>query len=1130
MKKLCLFLLLALVCGFVNAQTIEKSYSFDQPSITQLQGYEQIQLRDCMQSALAGQPSLPWQSVCLMLPQGQEAESIEVYLSDFHELEGTHEIFPYQPSRTYSDPERHEFIKDESIYSSKAVYPSRANGQLSTYYMNGIGFAFSAFTPVQYEPASGKVSYATKATVVVKTRATRTDHSNMAWLTPDNVRRAERLAQNPEMIRNYEGKDGLPAYDLLVITNQQYVSSFDEYISFYQARGLRTRVETIDNVLSTMSGQDDPEKLRNYILQEYQNNGIQMVNLAGDVPDIPFRALHCHVTSGGGNQDDNLPADLYYAALDGTWDDNGNHIWGEIGEDDLLPEIGIGRMCFSNQQELSNMMHKTTAYQNSPVLGEFHKVIMAGEHLYDDPLSNGSQYLELLIGERTDNGYTTVGIPENYNFTRLYYELGTWSGDNLMNAINQGTQYVHHDGHANTTYVAEWSNSDITDGNFSGANGVDHNYTFFHTSGCICGDFTSNCILEKMTKISNFAVATIGNSRYGWFNEGQTEGPAIHLHRETEDAYYHERIPQSGLALTEGKIQTAPWVNAPGQWEEGALRWNFYDLNLMGDVAVCPWHDEPFTPVVNYSAQLLVGLSSTEVNVSDENGNALKNFRCAMFHGDDLIGIGYTDENGAAQIEFTQPIDFVDAMNLVVTGCDAWPQTLEVVTLPGNTAYVIYDSYTLNGGSNQIEFNGSYAINMVMKNVGTVNASNVTATLSCDSEYITISQPTANVGTINGGQDITLENAFAFSVSDDVPNNTLVRFNLTCTDGTDTWESHFNTRIYAPEFELVSAVLDNRDDVLNPGDSGMVHFVFKNKGGAMAPSAFFDVYNSHPEIEIGTTQWTFENLAAGQEFTADMSFTLSDAASIGALYELPFAVQYGHYVLLESYYVPVGRSSEGFETGDFSAFDWHQGSIVTAWEIVSENPYEGQYCAKSSAIDHSETSVLSINLEIAVDGEVSFYYKVSSENNWDWFEFKIDGAKKGEWSGEVGWTPVSFPLTPGSHTLEWSYNKDGSVSSGSDCAWIDNVVFPAAQVIAITQEVTSTVPALYPNPNNGTFSIDLSEENSTIEVYNSLGQLVYRQENANGLTTLNLEGLNKGMYFVNIQSANGTSTQKFVKQ
>ena len=478
MKRLGFLFTLAFVWAFANAQTVEMSYTFDQPNITEIQGYEQIQLRGCMQSALAGQPSLPWQSVSLMLPQGQEAESIEVRLSDFHEIEGSHLLFPYQPSRTYSDTKPHEFIKDESIYNSKAPYPCKAEGQLSTQYLNGIGFAFSAFTPVQYEPVTGKIRYAAKATVIVRTRATRANLSSMAWLTPYNVRRAERLAQNPEMIHNYQGRDGLPGYDLLVVTKQQYVSSFDEYVSFYQTRGLRTRVVTIEDVLSTMSGQDNPEKLRNYILQEYQDNGIQMVNLAGDVPDIPYRSLYCYVTSGGGNQEDVLPADLYYAALDGTWNDNGNNYWGEIGEDDLLPEIGIGRMCFSSQEELNNMMHKTTSYQDSPVLGEFRKVIMGGEHLYDDPLSNGSQYLELLIGERTDNGYTTIGIPEDYNFTRLYYEQGTWSGSNLMNAINQGTQYVHHDGHANTTYVAEWTNSDITDSNFSGANGVNHNYTF----------------------------------------------------------------------------------------------------------------------------------------------------------------------------------------------------------------------------------------------------------------------------------------------------------------------------------------------------------------------------------------------------------------------------------------------------------------------------------------------------------------------------------------------------------------------------------------------------------------------------------------------------------------------------
>ena len=692
MKKTCLILFAMMVTMFASAQTIEKTYELGQPNVSQIQGYEQIQFAGCMQSALAGQPSLPWHSISLMLPQGTEAVAIEVELSDFQTLEGSHNLYPYQSALTYSDPVRRQFEKDEALYASKSTYPSQAYGQLSTHYMNGVGFAFSAFTPVQYVPATGEVRYATKATVRITTGAAKTDQNRKLWLNGDNATRAMRLAQNPDMLQNYDSKGRtVGGYDLLVVTKQQWVNAFGEYEKFYQDRGLRTRVIDLETILSTMEGRDNPEKLRNYIIQEYEENGIMMVNLAGDVPIIPYRGLYCHVDSGSGYDDSDIPADLYYAALDGTWNDDNDNRWGEIDEDDLLPEIGIGRMCFSNQNELDNMLHKAITYQTAPVLGEFRQVIMAGEHLFDDPLSNGSQYLELLIGTHDDNGYTTTGIPEDYEFTRLYEEEGNWSGTRLRNAVNAGTQYVHHDGHANTGYVAGWTNGDITNSNFSSVNGVDHNYTFFHTSGCICGDFSNDCILERMTKISNFAVATFGNSRYGWFNEGQTEGPAIHLARETEDAYYNDRIPYGGMALREGKIQTAPWVNAPGQWEEGALRWNFYDLNMMGDVAVSPWHDEPFEPTVDYPVIYDSQMSSMEVKVtsSNLNGAGLKNFRCALYHGLDLqglVGVAYTDEDGMATIEFNDNLGHYAHMQLIVTGCDAWPQkiTLELADTDEN--------------------------------------------------------------------------------------------------------------------------------------------------------------------------------------------------------------------------------------------------------------------------------------------------------------------------------------------------------------------------------------------------------------------------------------------------------------
>ena len=128
----------------------------------------------------------------------------------------------------------------------------------------------------------------------------------------------------------------------------------------------------------------------------------------------------------------------------------------------------------------------------------------------------------------------------------------------------------------------------------------------------------------------------------------------------------------------------------------------------------------------------------------------------------------------------------------------------------------------------------------------------------------------------------------------------------------------------------------------------------------------------------------------------------------------------------------------------------------------------------------------------------------------------------------MAWSQEAYLLSPGTHELKWTYKKDGSVSSGQDCAWLDNIVFPPTQVITVTQETEMEGLAIYPNPNKGQFSISLPEEDCDIVVFNSLGQQVYRQSKANGLTTISLEGLSQGIYFVTVKSASAVSTMKFV--
>lgn len=1126
MKKITFVLFLSVMSLVMKAQMVEKTYHFDNPKVTEFRGYQQIGFEGCMQTAVVGSPSLPYQAVSLMLPQGMEAESVEVELSDFQEIEGELVIFPYQPSRTVGDNEKKDLIVNEAVYASRSVYPAESHGVVTTQFKNGYGFAFTSFTPVRYIPSEGKAMYAKTAKVRVNVKTSRADKSKMLWGTQEIKNSVKRLAQNPEMADSYatRGRE-LTVYDVLIITDAAFVDGYSEYCQYYNSIGLRNRIALVSDIYATMTGVDNQDKIRNYIIQEYQNNGIMMVVLGGDVGIVPYRGLYCHVTSGGGNQEsENIPADLYYSGLDGTWNDNGNNRWGEPGEDDLLPEVGISRMSFNNTTELANMIHKSMSYQQTPVLGEFNKVILAGEHLHDSPNTNGSDYLELLIGTHDDNGYTTVGYPVNYNFTKLYEEQGNWSGSSLKQAINAGTSYVHHVGHANSSYVAGWygvSNSD-----FSGANGVEHNYTFFHSQGCDCGAFDENCILEKMVTIQNFAVAVIGNSRFGWFNEGQTEGPGAHLEREMTDAQWNERIGLLGCAISEGKSMTAPWVTAPGQWEEGALRWNFYDMNVLGDGAVNVWLDEPMTATVDAPGQVLLGAQSITAAVSDDNGVGLKNYRCLVYMDEEVVAMGVTDDNGVAELSFEGGLSQVGVMIMKVTGVNSYPQNIEMMAVPNNTPYVVYENHTLNGGS-QMEYNGSYSFNMELKNVGNVNASNVTAAISCDNENITFEQATATVGNLDGNQSVTLENAFAFKVGDAVANNTNVRFNITCTDGVDTWESHFNAKVFAPEFVLVSAVLETATgNVLNPGDNGTVHFTIKNNGNAATPSAVFRIFNSHDAIDIPTDIWEYGAVEAGSEFTVDMSFALSDNAQVGAMYQLFYAAYYGNYIAEDAYYIPVGQMMDGFETGDFSALAWYGTTTAHAWEVVAQNPYEGVYCAKSSQIQDSETSALFITVEVGTASEMSFYYKVSSEKNFDKLMFYIDGVEKNNWSGEVPWTQTSYALTPGSHELKWEYKKDFSMSSGSDCAWIDNVVLPASTVITEIETVVGKNVAIYPNPTDDVLNIQLGDIQSDVEIFNSLGQVVGHYGNISGDVQINVADLDAGIYFVKI----GEKVEKVIKK
>lgn len=131
---------------------------------------------------------------------------------------------------------------------------------------------------------------------------------------------------------------------------------------------------------------------------------------------------------------------------------------------------------------------------------------------------------------------------------------------------------------------------------------------------------------------------------------------------------------------------------------------------------------------------------------------------------------------------------------------------------------------------------------------------------------------------------------------------------------------------------------------------------------------------------------------------------------------------------------------EAFETGDFSSFGWESFGD-TDWTVTSDEHKSGTYSAQAGSIDDNRSTTLKLTLD-CVSGEISFYYKVSSEQHYDYLRFYIDGTQQDEWSGDEDWTQISYLVRSGRRTFEWVYLKDESSSDGSDTAWIDDIVFP----------------------------------------------------------------------------------------
>lgn len=380
-----LSIILALLVVSTTAWGYNISFSPDDLQASKSLGYDLLTLSGGLNTlGEVGAPSIPLAFINLALPSDTELSDVQITSAEFVELPGYYSILPEQnPQIVGAEWSEAEFIApDQKIYSSYEPYPGNLLVSFTSGNTGGFSVGTIDFAPVQYIPASGKIRLYTSIDFEV----------NYQPASPDKIKPKVRSVSAEELWRNYvkgmvinpeevgysgaqlldntEGKDG-DLVELLIITKESCSSYFDDFILWKKYKGFSTELVTKEAILANYTGVDDMEKIRNCIKDYFENKGTVYVIIGGVSQYIPMRDAYdpqFDVVEG----DHNIPTDLYYQDLDGTWNDDGDSHWGEYPSDgiDFYADVFVGRVPAYLTSAIQPMLDKCLMYDGSSLASE----------------------------------------------------------------------------------------------------------------------------------------------------------------------------------------------------------------------------------------------------------------------------------------------------------------------------------------------------------------------------------------------------------------------------------------------------------------------------------------------------------------------------------------------------------------------------------------------------------------------------------------------------------------------------------------------------------------------------------------------------------------------------------------
>ena len=1132
MKKLFLWVAVMALCPFVWAQNLQFSQnSYQKVAFSMETGalsVNELHLSEGEFSTLSiegydvsynpGAPQLPVWSKMLQIPvcDSVVATVISAQYTEYDaaDLGITHPLYPSQLPVAKNDPNP-QFSYNQTVYSTNDFYSLPLVRVEKSGVKRSAALANVQVSPVQYNPVTGRVKVYTQLdlqftfvnTDMAATNALQEYASPLFPLDKDLV-----------VNKMQETRDELSLVPIkyLIIGNSMFADNADLNAFVNWKRRLGYIVEVVftnDPAVGTTT-----TSIKSFIQSRY-NAGTatdpapSYLLLLGDREQLPAFT---------GTTDNSHITDLYYATLSGN---------------DNLPDLYYGRLSATNNTQLSNQITKILMYEQYTMpdpsyLGN--AVLIAGTDAnYGPTHANGQvNYITTYYMNSNNPRYTNV-MAHLYNCSSQAAQI--------RQEVSNGAGWVNYTAHGSET---SWADPSFTTSHVAQLQN-EGKYGLMIGNCCQSGNFkTAECFGEALLRAENKgAMGYIGASNNSYWGEDFYWAVGVRSNITANPTYQASALGMYDKLFHSHGEAYSNWVstiagimtggNMTVESSTSSLKLYYWEIyHCFGDPSVRAFLGLPSTMTVNAASTITTGSTTYDVVVAPYA-------YVAITQNGTLVDAAFADASGAATLNVSgvDPGDYeltAQAQNYI-----PYFQTLQVIT--PNGPYVIPASVEV--ANNTVFTQGSTVnMNLSLTNVGVSNASQVYATLTSDNGMALL-QDSVYIGSLAVNATENRTNAFSFVMpeSEDYVN---LPFTLRIH-----WQDTIIVRSVAVRVLLPKVVLNDYTTSVNntpvqsyaAGDEVLFSFNNKNVGHVAVGTGSVDLTCNYSGVKVLTNAASISGVDANEVAMRDFTVKIADTVPNKALVPLHYHITYDGMTRIDTLYLMVGADMETFESGDFSQFNWSMNSHP--WIVTNSGAHTGNYCARSAQnLQNSANSRMNITVSTTSASTLSYYRKVSSEANWDKFFMYIDGEEMDEADGTVAWTYFSTEVPAGTHTIRFSYEKDYSQASGSDCAWVDDIMLPCVGV-AVVEDVSDTAESgvqayvmtratVFPNPANDRVVVESETPVTKAALYDLNGRLV-RAVNLDGANRfeLGVNDLTAGFYLLQLTFDNHkTQNLKIIKR